>query len=106
LQKSQADQSATIKSLKQQLADKETTNAQIVADLKKASNSQATKTFMGGLFTESELARRNYTTKVGGKTMRFDNRTQYVEAVMEDFYKNGKLSANEVAYLKGYYGIE
>ena len=106
LQKSQADQSATIASLKQQLEDKEIDNAKIVEDMKKAANSEAAKTFMGSLFTESELARRNYTTKIGGKTMRFDNRTQYVEAVMEDFYKNGKLSANEVAYLKGYYGIE
>lgn len=106
LQQSQANQSATINSLKKQLAEKETTNAQIVADMKKASNSPATKTFMGSLLTESELARRGGSTKIGGKTMRFDNRTQYVEAVMEDFYKQGKLSANEVAYLKGYYGIE
>lgn len=106
LQKDQADQSATINSLKQQLADKEVDNAKIVADMQKASNSQAVKTFMGGLFTESELARRGYSTKVGGQTMRFDNRQQYVEAVMEDFYKNGQLTANEVAYLKGYYGID
>lgn len=106
LQKKSADQSSTIASLKQQLKDQENVSAKVAEDMKKAASSAATKTFMGGLFTESELARRNYTTKIGGKTMRFDNRTQYVEAVMEDYYKNGKLSANEVAYLKGYYGIE
>ena len=106
LQKSQADQSATINALKQQLENQQITNEQIVKDMKKAASSEATQTFEASILTSRELAKRGYTTTIGGKTQRFDNHTQYVEAVMEDFYKNGKLSENEVAYLKGYYGIE
>lgn len=106
LQKSQADQSSTIASLKQQLEDQKDVSAKVVEDLKKAANSQATQTFEASILTGSELAKRGYTTTIGGKKMRFDNHKQYVEAVMENYYKNGKLTENEVAYLKGYYGIE
>ena len=106
LKKTQADQSAKINSLKQQLADKEVDNAKIVEDMKRASNSEATKTFSASILTSRELARRGYTTTIGGKTKRFDNHEQYISAVLENWYNDGKLSENEVAYLKGYYGIE
>jgi hypothetical protein len=106
LQKAKADQSATINSLKQQLKDKEVTNAQIVEDMKTAANSKATQTFSASILTSRELAKRGKTTTIGGKTKRFDNHTQYVSAVLEDWYKNNKLTENEVAYLKGYYGID
>lgn len=106
LKKSQADQSATINSLKQQLADKDVTNAQIVEDMKTAANSKATKTFSASILTSGEFARRGKKATIGEKTMRFDNHNQYVSAVLEDWYNNGKLTENEVAYLKGYYGID
>ena len=106
LQKSQADQSATINSLKQQLADKEANDAKIVEEMKAAANSKATNTFMASLLTTNEFAMRGKTTTIGGETKRFDNYTQYVESVMENYYNKGQLTANEVAYLKGYYGID
>ena len=106
LQKSQADQSATIKALQQQLADKEVDNAKIVEDMKKAANSKATQTFTASILTSRELARRGYSATIGGKTLRFDNHNQYASAVLENWYESGKLTENEVAYLKGYYGIE
>ena len=77
-----------------------------LAKMQKAESSAATKTFKGSILTETELKRRNNQTTVGGKTMRFDNHTQYVDAVIEKQYKEGKLTENEVAYLKGYYGID
>jgi hypothetical protein len=106
LQKDQADQSATIKSLRDQLAAKEVNNAKIVEDMKKAANSEATQLFSASIMTPSELARRKYSTTIGGKSKRFDNHNQYVSAVLEDWYNKGELTENEVAYLKGYYGID
>ena len=106
LQKTQADQSATINSLKEQLAAKEVDNAKIVEDMKKAANSESTKTFSASILTSRELAKRGYSATIGGKTKRFDNHNQYVSAVLENWYKNGKLTENEVAYLKGAYGID
>ena len=71
-----------------------------------AENSKATKTFKAAVLTKTELGRRGYQTQVGGKTKRFDNYTQYIDAVLENNYKEGKLTEYEVAYLKGYYGLE
>ena len=74
-------------------------------DIVKASNSQQVQTFNASVMTPNELARRGYATNVGGKNLRFDNYTQYVDAVLEDWYKNNKLTENETAYLKGQYGL-
>lgn len=74
-------------------------------EIKKASNSSRTKSFIASVMTPTELRRRGNTTTVGGNKKSFDNHTQYVEAVMENAYKNGNLTEHEVAYLKGYYGI-
>lgn len=71
-----------------------------------AENSEATKTFKAAVLTPTEFNRRGKQTQVGGKTKRFDNYTQYIDAVLESQYKDGKLTENEVAYLKAYYGIE
>lgn len=76
------------------------------AKMQKAENSEATKTLKASVLTKTELARRGYQTTIGGKTKRFDNYTQYIDAVLENNYKSGKLTEHEVAYLKGYYGIE
>ena len=74
--------------------------------MQKAENSAAAKTFKASVLTKTELARRGYQTTIGGKTQRFDNYTQYIDSVLENNYKSGKLTEHEVAYLKGYYGIE
>ena len=74
--------------------------------IQKAANSDATKLFQASIMTKSEVARRGATTTVDGKQKRFDNYEQYVDAVAEKWYKEGKLSENEVAYIKGYYGID
>ena len=73
--------------------------------LKTAENSKAAKTFKASVLTNTEFTRRGKQTQIGGKTKRFDNYTQYIDAVLESNYKDGKLTENEVAYLKGYYGI-
>lgn len=77
-----------------------------LAKQQKAENSEATKTFKASVMTRTELGRRGFQTQVGGKTKRFDNYQQYIDAVLENHYKEGKLTENEVAYLKAYYGIE
>ena len=77
-----------------------------LAKLQQAENSEATKTFKAAVLTPTEFNRRGKQTQVGGKTKRFDNYTQYIDAVLESQYKDGKLTENEVAALKGYYGIE
>ena len=75
-------------------------------EMQKAANSDAVKTFQGSIFKESELAKRSYSAKVGDTTKRFDNYAQYVDAVAEKWSKEGRLTENEIAYIKGYYGIE
>lgn len=74
-------------------------------EIVRASNSAAVKTFDASIMTPSELQRHGNQTTVGGKQQRFDNYTQYVDSVLENWYKSGKLSENEVAYLKGQYGL-
>ena len=75
-------------------------------NIETAENSAATKTLKASVLTPTEFNRRGKQTQIGGKSKRFDNYTQYVDAVLESQYKEGKLTENEVAYLKGYYGID
>ena len=72
-----------------------------------ASNSKNVKTFQAGLLTESEFTRRGKSATFDGKTRRFDSYDQYVEAKIEEKYKNGKgtLTEYETAYLLAYYGL-
>ena len=81
-------------------------DAEEQAKLEKAANSKATKTFQASVLTKTELNRRGYQTQINGKSKRFDNYAQYIDAVLESNYKDGKLTEYEVAYLKGYYGLE
>lgn len=76
-------------------------------EMQKAAESKATKSFKAGIMTKSELARHNYTNwdPDTGETKRFDNYNQYVDYLLENYYEDDKLTENEVAYLKGYYGI-
>ena len=102
LQSEKADQSAIIASLEQQLKAKEDQDKAVL----KAGKSEAVKLFNASIRTPRELQRTQYATKVGGKAKRFDNYAQYVDAVLENWYNEGKLTENEVAYLKGQYGID
>jgi hypothetical protein len=78
----------------------------ISPEMQKAANSEQTSLFKASVMTKGEFVRRSKNgIEVNGKTMRFDDYTQYIDAVLESWYPS-KLSANEVAYLKGYYGIE
>lgn len=72
----------------------------------KAANSSAVKSFLGSTFTKNELAKRSYSTKIGDETKRFDNYEQYIDALAEKWYNENKLTENEVAYIKGYYGVK
>lgn len=75
-------------------------------EMEKAANSDHTKSFIASILTPNEFSRRGSQATIDKKTMRFDTYDQYVEEVMESKYKAGSLTASEVAYLKGYYGIE
>ena len=100
------DQSKTIASLKAQLqATEDKYSGYISPEIQKAGNSDAVKTFNSSVLTSKELKRRNNTTTINGKSKRFDNYNQYIDSVLEKWYENGQLTENEVAYLKGYYGI-
>lgn len=75
-------------------------------EMQKAASSERTKRFESSIMTYRDFIRRGSSNTVGGKETPFDNYNQYIEAIMEKWYKEGKLTENEVAYLKGYYGIE
>lgn len=75
-------------------------------EMEKAANSDSTKLFIASVLTPNEFSRRGNQATLDKKTMRFDTYDQYVEEVMESKYKAGSLTEREVAYLKGYYGIE
>ena len=77
-----------------------------LAKMQQAENSEAVQVFKAAVLTKNEFGKRGSKATIDGKTKRFDNYSQYIDAVLESNYKNGKLTENEVAYLKGYYGIE
>ena len=87
-------------------ADADAQAAEEQAKLEEVLNGKVAKTFMAAVLTPTEFNRRGKQTQVGGKTKRFDNYKQYIDAVLESQYKSGKLTENETAALKGYYGIE
>ena len=72
-------------------------------DMQKASKSQAVQSFKGSILTEDEFIRRGKSTSVNGKSVRFDTYNEYIDAKLEEYSGSGKLTANEVAYLVGYY---
>lgn len=76
------------------------------AAINMARNSSRVKAFEGSLLTEDELARRNWSTSIGGSKKSFDNYTQYVASAMENRWKNGELTDNEAVYLKALWGID
>ena len=77
----------------------------ISPDEQKAGTSKAVKTFDASILTESEFKRRGKSTTINGKSKRFDNYGQYVSAVLEQWYNNGQLTENEVAYIAKTRGI-
>ena len=102
-EREQANQSAEIAALKEQLAEYEDWKS---SKMQKAASSEQTKTFQASILTNREFARRGKKATINGESMRFDNYTQYVDAVMEKWRDDNKLTIEEVAYLKGYYGID
>ena len=75
-------------------------------EFEKASQSERVSTFNASILTPREFARRGATTTVDGKQVPFDNYDQYVYSVLESWYKDGKLTEHEAAYLKWSYGLE
>jgi len=69
-------------------------------------NTEYIKNFNSSILLPTEFARRGKKAIVNGKDIRFDDYGQYVSAVMEKWYKEGRLTANEVSYLKGQYNIK
>ena len=100
LEKTKADQSATIASLKQQLEDKDAQyEGWIDPNVQKAGNSENVKLFQASIMTPNEFNMRGRKTKIGGKQRAFDNYNQYVDAVAEQWLKDGKITENEAAYI-------
>ena len=67
-----------------------------------ASKSQNVANFMGSILTESEFNRRGKKATSGKNTVVYDNYQQYVEAKLDDWYKDGKsdkLTRDQYIYL-------
>ncbi len=74
-------------------------------EMEEAKTSEGTQRFNTSILSPEELRRRGYTIKIGEKEQRFDNYNQYVYAVLDRWFKDGKVTKNEAAYLKGAYGL-
>lgn len=72
-------------------------------DMVKASNSQTVKSFKSSLMTEREFVRHGKSATINGKSARFDTYNEYVDAVLEKWKSDKKLTDSETAYLVGYY---
>ena len=72
-------------------------------ELDKAGQSKAVSTFKTSVLTSGEFSRRGKTATINGKSTRFDTYNEYVDAVLNEWQKNGKLTNTETAYLVGYY---
>ena len=70
-------------------------------EMQAAASSDRTTTFKAHIMTPKEFERHHNTSG----NIPYDNYNQYVDAMLEQYYNNHQLTANEVAYLKGYYGI-
>lgn len=110
LQKKNAASASANAALRQQIADmQDYYSGWLSPEMQKAQESANTKAFQTAIMTPAEFAKRG--NKASGKA--YDNYNQYVSDVMEAWYKNNnskaqtssKLTENEVAYLKSYYGI-
>lgn len=84
-------------------------------DMIKASRSKAVQTFENALLSREQFEKgtKKYTDVTYDsngaekkETKRFDNYEQFVDFLVEKYYEDGKLTENEVAYLKGAYGLE
>ena len=70
-------------------------------ELVKAGMSDGVKKFKSNIMRESELSRRGWRAVVNGKAQQFDNYAQYIDAKIEEAYKNGQISENQATYLYG-----
>ena len=67
--------------------------------VKDMSGSSGVKNFESGKLTRDEFSRRSNTTKIGNKNTRFDSYTDYIDALIENWLKTGRLTNNEASYL-------
>ena len=102
------DQSAKIAELNAKIQATEDKYKDYVSpDIQKAGNSTAVKNFIKNTKNFSYMPDgKSIKGLVDGRFVRFDNPKQYKSALLKKAYKNNQLTENEVAYLKGYYGIE
>ena len=102
------DQSAKIAELNAKIhATEDKYKDYVSPDIQKAGNSTAVKNFIKNTKNFSYMPDgKSIKGLVDGRFVRFDNPKQYKSALLEKAYKNNQLTENEVAYLKGYYGIE
>ena len=75
------------------------TEEEAKAAMLKAGNSENVKSFRANILEEGQLARRGWKANINGKQQQFDNYQQYVDASIEKWYKEGKLSEHQAAYL-------
>lgn len=71
-------------------------NASIIKDM---SGSAGVKNFESGKLTREEFSRRGNSTKIGNSTNRYDSYTDYLDALIENWLKTGRLTNNEASYL-------
>lgn len=74
-------------------------------DIRNARNSSAVKNLQAGMMTKTEFGNRGMKATIGGNTKRYDNYDDYISDVIENNYKKGKITENEVAYMLMYYGL-
>lgn len=74
-------------------------------EMQVAKESEAVGKFISGILTPQEFASRGKSTTINGESVRFDNYSQYVDAVLEQWYGKKQLTENETQYLKGVYGL-
>lgn len=76
-------------------------------EMRLAGNSTAVKSFIAGAMTESEFGKRGMKATIGGKARVFDSYDDYISALVENKYNNGKgsITENQAAYLLMYYGL-
>lgn len=76
-------------------------------EMRLAGSSTAVKSFIAGAMTESEFGKRGMKATIGGKARVFDSYDDYISALVENKYNNGKgsITENQAAYLLMYYGL-
>ena len=106
LSKRSADQSALISSLQNQISGLEDKYSGYLSPNEiEAGKSQNVRNFNSGLMDMATFDKHMHKVRVGGKVRVFENYNDYVSAVLEKWYNEGKLTENEVAFIAKSRGI-